>query len=591
MSCGTRDRVVRQRPAALVAAPARPLPLVRRADRAGATRLVELVDGAARRRLRPRASASRRTRSSPSFFCPVARRDLGDRPRAPHRPEPDRRCRRRSIVLVAQTALHPSAEWASAALGAAALPLLAALAYPAGMGMGDVKLALLLGAMLGRTVAGRADARHARGARARASCSSPATASRRARWRSRSRRSSRSARWSRSSPGTRCSTRTSACSDALPARPIAASSSDARRGTQVGRTAAGRRGVRADSRAGDRRPLPVRRRSRELVADLIAATQLSRADQLASSRGRAGADAARSRRRSSTRASRPADGLARTLASRYQLPLVDLARRRGRQPTRRASSSRCTCSSASSRVPYALDGDRLHVAVADPANIHGIDELRLATRHPARARRRLARRHPSRDQRSSPASRGGRRGRRRSTRRDEAVSASAGRATTSRPTTASPTRRSSGSSTRSSSRPPRTAPATSTSSRRRTRWSCASASTACSTRCSASRSGMANGVTTRLKVLAKLDIAERRKPQDGRISLNAARRPGACSTSASRRCRRSRASRSSMRLLDKSQQGADARGARPLGGHAREARGDHPPADRRAARHRADRLG
>ena len=32
---------------------------------------------------------------------------------------------------------------------------------------------------------------------------------------------------------------------------------------------------------------------------------------------------------------------------------------------------------------------------------------------------------------------------------------------------------------------------------------------------------MANGVTTRLKVLAKLDIAERRKPQDGRISLDA----------------------------------------------------------------------
>src|SRR5437773_9124327 len=32
---------------------------------------------------------------------------------------------------------------------------------------------------------------------------------------------------------------------------------------------------------------------------------------------------------------------------------------------------------------------------------------------------------------------------------------------------------------------------------------------------------MAIGVTTRLKVLSKLDIAERRKPQDGRISLNA----------------------------------------------------------------------
>ena len=33
---------------------------------------------------------------------------------------------------------------------------------------------------------------------------------------------------------------------------------------------------------------------------------------------------------------------------------------------------------------------------------------------------------------------------------------------------------------------------------------------------------LASGVTTRLKVLAKLDIAERRKPQDGRISLKAA---------------------------------------------------------------------
>src|SRR5205814_4442308 len=33
---------------------------------------------------------------------------------------------------------------------------------------------------------------------------------------------------------------------------------------------------------------------------------------------------------------------------------------------------------------------------------------------------------------------------------------------------------------------------------------------------------LAPGVTTGLKVLAKLDIAERRKPQDGRISLNAA---------------------------------------------------------------------
>jgi len=57
-----------------------------------------------------------------------------------------------AVVLTAQTALRPSPEWAIAAFGASGFLFLAALAYPAGMGMGDVKLALLLGAMLGRTV-------------------------------------------------------------------------------------------------------------------------------------------------------------------------------------------------------------------------------------------------------------------------------------------------------------------------------------------------------------------------------------------------------------------------------------------------------
>jgi leader peptidase (prepilin peptidase) / N-methyltransferase len=57
-----------------------------------------------------------------------------------------------AVVLIAQTALFPSPEWTLGALGAAGFLLVAALAYPAGMGMGDVKLALLLGAMLGRLV-------------------------------------------------------------------------------------------------------------------------------------------------------------------------------------------------------------------------------------------------------------------------------------------------------------------------------------------------------------------------------------------------------------------------------------------------------
>jgi leader peptidase (prepilin peptidase)/N-methyltransferase len=57
-----------------------------------------------------------------------------------------------AVVLAAQTALHPSPEWAVGAVGASGFLLATALAYPAGMGMGDVKLALLMGAALGRTV-------------------------------------------------------------------------------------------------------------------------------------------------------------------------------------------------------------------------------------------------------------------------------------------------------------------------------------------------------------------------------------------------------------------------------------------------------
>jgi leader peptidase (prepilin peptidase)/N-methyltransferase len=56
------------------------------------------------------------------------------------------------LVLVAQTAIEPSPQWLIGALGASLFLFVAALAYPAGMGMGDVKLALLMGAALGKTV-------------------------------------------------------------------------------------------------------------------------------------------------------------------------------------------------------------------------------------------------------------------------------------------------------------------------------------------------------------------------------------------------------------------------------------------------------
>jgi leader peptidase (prepilin peptidase)/N-methyltransferase len=56
-----------------------------------------------------------------------------------------------AAVLALQTASHPSVEWALGAAGAAGFLFAALLAKPGGMGMGDVKLALLIGALLGRT--------------------------------------------------------------------------------------------------------------------------------------------------------------------------------------------------------------------------------------------------------------------------------------------------------------------------------------------------------------------------------------------------------------------------------------------------------
>jgi leader peptidase (prepilin peptidase)/N-methyltransferase len=58
------------------------------------------------------------------------------------------------IVLALMTIAEPSPEWAIASVGASAFLLVAALVYPGGMGMGDVKLALLMGAALGRIVPG-----------------------------------------------------------------------------------------------------------------------------------------------------------------------------------------------------------------------------------------------------------------------------------------------------------------------------------------------------------------------------------------------------------------------------------------------------
>jgi type IV pilus assembly protein PilB len=72
-------------------------------------------------------------------------------------------------------------------------------------------------------------------------------------------------------------------------------------------------------------------------------------------------------------------GAARALADRFGLPLVDLAVE-GVEP----QASRLIPLPLLERVcaiPFALDGDRLQIAVTEPENVQGLDELRLATRH------------------------------------------------------------------------------------------------------------------------------------------------------------------------------------------------------------------
>jgi type IV pilus assembly protein PilB len=117
----------------------------------------------------------------------------------------------------------------------------------------------------------------------------------------------------------------------------------------------------------------------ELVVDLLAATKLVPEDKLSLARGRA----------QQTRSLAAAlveegvassEGIAKMLAARHQLPLIDLAFT-GVDPEA-AKELPLHVLERIGAIPYAFTDGRLNVAVADPANLHGLDELRLATRHP-----------------------------------------------------------------------------------------------------------------------------------------------------------------------------------------------------------------
>jgi type IV pilus assembly protein PilB len=115
----------------------------------------------------------------------------------------------------------------------------------------------------------------------------------------------------------------------------------------------------------------------ELLADLLAATGLIPEDKLALARGRAGAAGSLAQALIEEGVA-SGDGIARTLAARYQLPLIDLASV-GVDP-KAAKAVQLHVLERSAAIPYAIDGDVLRVAVADPGNVHAIDELRIATR-------------------------------------------------------------------------------------------------------------------------------------------------------------------------------------------------------------------
>ena len=116
----------------------------------------------------------------------------------------------------------------------------------------------------------------------------------------------------------------------------------------------------------------------ELVADLIAATGLVPADKLAGVRSAAGMGSFAHALVEHNVAS--SEGLARTLSARYQMPLVDLALTGVADEA--SGEIALHVLERLAAVPYAIEDGTLRIAIADPGNIQGIDELRLATRYP-----------------------------------------------------------------------------------------------------------------------------------------------------------------------------------------------------------------
>ena len=115
----------------------------------------------------------------------------------------------------------------------------------------------------------------------------------------------------------------------------------------------------------------------ELVADIVEGTGLVAADRLAAARSRAGSGSLAQALVDEGLAS--SEGVARAVAQRYHLPYVDVI---AEQPSPEAVEQiPIAVLERADALPYRLVHGVLKVAIADPANIAAIDELRLATAH------------------------------------------------------------------------------------------------------------------------------------------------------------------------------------------------------------------
>ena len=117
----------------------------------------------------------------------------------------------------------------------------------------------------------------------------------------------------------------------------------------------------------------------ELVFDLLAATRLVPADKLALARGRAQQAGSFSAALVEEGVA-SSDGIARILATRHRLPLIDLAFTGVDEAA--VKQIQMHVLERVVAIPYSFENEVLRIAVADPSNLHGIDELRLATRYP-----------------------------------------------------------------------------------------------------------------------------------------------------------------------------------------------------------------